>query len=212
MQVTIHFDLGRARDKRWVLRLGLPFLAICAGGVALAASLPKSWKTGDALTASDLNSNFGSLDSRISALEARAMTPSGFTATFSVGGIALKQYQSPNLVFDKELFDLNDEYDPTRGTFTAKNAGTYLLACGYWLSASAGGLVYSSGLTVNGSTQLGAADTHSSWAGGLNVSVVTVANLAAGDELTCHSYTSDASGTIPNQHLDSDRFSAVRLN
>ena len=58
-----------------IKKLGLQVLpvALLVGVSALAfASVPKTWNAGDALKAADLNSNFASLDSRVSAIETAA--------------------------------------------------------------------------------------------------------------------------------------------
>lgn len=46
------------RVKRWALRIGIPATLIIGAGALAYASVPKTWATGDPLTASDLNANF----------------------------------------------------------------------------------------------------------------------------------------------------------
>jgi hypothetical protein len=68
--VIVDFELP-PRVKRLGLQI-LPF-ALLVGVSALAyASVPKTWTAGDALKAADLNGNFASLDSRLTALETAA--------------------------------------------------------------------------------------------------------------------------------------------
>jgi hypothetical protein len=54
---------------RKVSRVALPSLAIGVAGVTLA--VPTKWKSGDALTAEDLNANFTDVDSTLSSLDTR---------------------------------------------------------------------------------------------------------------------------------------------
>ena len=71
-------DNRRERSKiskieRWTLRAGIPLAVIIGAGALAFAAVPHSFTNGDTLQAADLNSNFASLDQRISALEARAL-------------------------------------------------------------------------------------------------------------------------------------------
>jgi hypothetical protein len=54
--------------KRWGLRIGIPGLVVGLGAMAYA-SVPISFTRGSALTATDLNADFNTLDNRVSSLE-----------------------------------------------------------------------------------------------------------------------------------------------
>jgi hypothetical protein len=67
------------------LRVGVP-LAVFAGAYALAAaSVPRTFKNGDVLTAADLNASFTALDQRLAALEAKEPFAGTFPAVLGLG-------------------------------------------------------------------------------------------------------------------------------
>jgi hypothetical protein len=71
--VVIDFELS-PRQKRLLLRVGLP-VATLVGATAIAyAAVPNVFVPGQALTAASLNENFARLDSRVTSLE--TVTPS----------------------------------------------------------------------------------------------------------------------------------------
>jgi hypothetical protein len=49
------------RAKRWAIRLGIPVATLTALAAVAYADLPKTWNTGDPLTAADLNNNFAAV-------------------------------------------------------------------------------------------------------------------------------------------------------
>ena len=55
--VVVDFEVP-PRAKRWALRLGIPLVILGVAGIALAVPALKQWKTGDTLTADDLNNSF----------------------------------------------------------------------------------------------------------------------------------------------------------
>ena len=78
--VTLDLEVS-ARTKRRLLRVVLPaVLLLGAGGIAYA-SLPHTFASGEVLTAANLNTNFQSLDGRVTALEAAAVTVVTSTST-----------------------------------------------------------------------------------------------------------------------------------
>jgi hypothetical protein len=89
--VTVNLEVS-PRTKRTLLRVGLPaVLLLAAGGIAYA-SLPHTFATGEVLTAANLNADFQSLDTRVTALEGNDSVTSGsrivarFTTTSSTDG------------------------------------------------------------------------------------------------------------------------------
>ena len=78
--VTVDLEVS-ARTKRTLLRVVLPaVLLLGAGGIAYA-SIPHTFASGEVLTAANLNTNFQSLDTRVTALEAAAVTVVTSTST-----------------------------------------------------------------------------------------------------------------------------------
>ncbi len=77
-------DLGiSTRAKTWALRLGIPLLALVAGGVAFAG-LPGGYADGQPLTKAILDSNFNYLQSEITALQQQSTgVPSGTVVAFA---------------------------------------------------------------------------------------------------------------------------------
>jgi hypothetical protein len=74
--VVVDFEIP-PRAKRWALRLGIPGAILVGASAITYASVPKTWTPGDALKSADLNSNFASLDSRVTALEQGLATAQG---------------------------------------------------------------------------------------------------------------------------------------
>jgi hypothetical protein len=71
--VVIDFEVP-TRVKQWALRIGIP-VVVLGGFVALAyANVPVAFNSGEVLQASDLNTNFQSLDQRLTAVEAAKAT------------------------------------------------------------------------------------------------------------------------------------------
>lgn len=66
--VVVDFEIP-ARAKQWALRLGIPCTLLVGASAIAYASVPKTWVPADVLKSADLNSNFASLDSRVTAVE-----------------------------------------------------------------------------------------------------------------------------------------------
>jgi len=71
--VTVNFEVS-ARTKRALLRVVLPAAVLLGAGGIAYASLPHTFASGEVLTAANLNTNFQSLDTRVTALEAASVT------------------------------------------------------------------------------------------------------------------------------------------
>jgi hypothetical protein len=83
--VTVDLEVS-PRAKRALLRVALPaVLLLAAGGIAYA-SLPHTFASGEVLTAANLNNDLQSLDTRVTALEAAAVTVVTATSTPYDGG------------------------------------------------------------------------------------------------------------------------------
>jgi hypothetical protein len=195
--------------KRRALRIGMPLLIVCSAAIAYAAPA-RIWANGDALTAEDLNAGFANLDTRLSALEAGSTGKSAFSATKKVA------YELPNLtdqviVFDTELFDLANEYDPSTGIFTPKSGGYYQVSCSWKAAVTTKGNVSfyaEAGVGISPQTVI-----HSAWTGDgvyATRNIQTLVRLEAGAHVTCIGYH-DATVSIPVA-LDLDsKFEAIRL-
>jgi hypothetical protein len=88
--VNVNIEIS-ARSKRLLLRVGLPAAILLGVGGIAYASLPHTFTSGEVLTAANLNNNFQSLDTRLTALEAREGETNGsrlvarYTTTTSTG-------------------------------------------------------------------------------------------------------------------------------
>jgi hypothetical protein len=198
--------------KKWGLRISIP-LAVLLGGSAIAwAATLHTWNTGDTLQATDLNGNFAALQAEITALQKPA---SGFHAHLTKP-LMVQSGATPTVVFDSVDFDLGSEYTVANGFFTVKQAGTYLLNCSLEYAAAGTVSGWSAILVKNASSEIDADDvqstTYSDFNGGITARVTTIAQLAAGDFVTCEA----AQGTSGLQGInegasDRDEFSAARL-
>src|SRR5580698_6893009 len=81
----MHFEVS-ARTKRTLLRVVLPAAVILGAGGIAYASLPHTFVSGEVLTAANLNNDLQSLDTRVTALEAAAVTVVTATSTPYDGG------------------------------------------------------------------------------------------------------------------------------
>lgn len=115
--------------------------------------------------------------------------------------------------FDNALFDLASEYSAATGTFTAKNAGIYLITCSLFYTPIASTPAQASAvILVNGSaTTTESTDLVGGAGGNSKPEVTSIQNLAAGDAVTCASYqnTGGSQPLIIFNHYNS--FSAARL-
>lgn len=156
-------------------------------GRSKLGAVPYSLEAGRASEAERANEAAGALEERLAAIEAQLATRSSAGAHMS----ALQSIptNTPTVVkFDTEDWDDASEYDPAKGTFTAKLAGRYAATCRTRYETGSPGAVswYSVGLYVNGT--IVAAD--GLWSDGFTASrnVSGVLALKAGDKLTCQAY------------------------
>jgi hypothetical protein len=84
-----------SRVKKWAFSVGAPVIAVAAVGAIAYASVPVTFVAGNPLRAADLNSDFSSLDGRITALETAA--PTYATGSQLDAGIAELQSQITTL-------------------------------------------------------------------------------------------------------------------
>jgi C1q domain len=206
------------RMKRWGLRLGIPAVVLLGGGaIAYAAGLV-TWSSGQTLQASDLNNNFSYLQGEIAALQGQAHPASAFRAELTNAVTIPNGVQAPytTVPFNSVVFDLQSEYDPSSGTFTPKNSGTYLVTCALWYPGSSEGQ-YSAVISINGGGGLfyDATDLQTP---GLPNSLVrpestSILSLAAGDRVSCAAFQSTGvSQTLFGPNADHDNvFAAARL-
>ena len=73
------------RAKRWALRVGIPAGLIAGAGAIAFAAVPKTWNSGDVLTAADLNGNFTNLDSRLTTLQSQLASQAVVSLTVASG-------------------------------------------------------------------------------------------------------------------------------
>lgn len=218
-------DLELSRRQKFGAAVALTaVLAAVSASVALSAP-PHVFQSGAVLAAADLNANFADADARITALEAdladanaaiTALTakthdPSAFRAVRTLNQ-SIPHATPTKLVFDSELFDLANEYDPATGVFTAASAGTYSVHCALWLIAPNGaGPVWAMTVERNG-TQLVGADWQSAAAKGFTPTVDGLVHLDAGDKLSCVAYQDTGVTQSPNPGFpERTTFSAARL-
>jgi hypothetical protein len=207
--VVVDLELP-AHWKRRLLRLGLP--ALIVGGAAMAYAAPTHiWANGDALTAEDLNATFNNLDARLSAVEAASPGRSAFAAT-KKGAQDLPYLTDTVIVFDSELFDLANEYDPVSGVFTPKSGGYYEVGCSWKANITSKGISFyaESGIGIGDSTVI-----HSAWTGDgayATRNMRTLVRLEAGTKVTCIGFHDATAMSIPIA-LDLDsKFEAIRLS
>jgi hypothetical protein len=202
------FGIGRWRRFLWA---GLAAAVAVGGGALVWASVPHAFQAQTTLHASDLNDNFTALDQRIATLEAQAHPPSAFHAWLSTAGPTLQTSTRVTISFDQVEFDLGSEYNPSTGIFSPKQAGTYLISCGAFFSASAAGVAYNASI-LSGTTELSGYDAQSSIANvTISCETTVMAKLAAGDKITCAVYVSGAPQTLTPALARRNRFSAARL-
>lgn len=204
-------------------------LTVCGAGVALCASwasaaVPHSFTEGEVLTAANLMQNFADLDTRVTNAQSTADAAAADVADLQAQthpASAFRAYRSTNIavpsgtatpiVFDQEEFDIASEYDPATGTFTAKNAGVYLLTCSTWLATSpTPGAVWN--VNIYGPDFAIGSDLQNSGAKGLSPTVVAIRQLDAGDQVSCSFYhDAGATQTINASFPERNAFSVARL-
>jgi hypothetical protein len=218
-------DLELSRRQKIGLAVALSTgLAVLGASVALSAP-PHAFQSGAVLKAADLNENFKDADDRITALEgdlttanaaitaleAKTHDPSAFRA-FRTTAQNIPHGTPTKLVFDSELFDLANEYNPTTGFFTAASAGTYLVHCAMWLISPAGaGPVWAITVDKNG-TQLASSDWQSAAAKGFTPAIDGLIHLNAGDQISCVLYQDTGATQSTNPAFpERTTFSAARI-
>lgn len=132
---------------------------------------------------------------------------SAFRATLSKNQ-TIPKTDGAQLAFDKEAFDLGDEFDTTTGTFTPKVAGFYQAQCGVAFEQSVFNTVgyWAAGITVNGATVASSGGKTDGQTVGR--SAAALVRLKPGDKLACLAWH-EADGT-PVARADSTNFQAAR--
>ena len=206
--VVVDLELSD-RTKRWLLRVGVSMLVLCAGAVALAAGTLHSWSTGDTLQATDLNGNFTAVAGQITDLQSKTHTASAFRATLTSATAAQTAVFTP-VLFDQVDFDLAGEYNATSGVFSPKEAGVYLIVCAVEYSPTVAGSLYGAAVFLNGA-RFGLTEINASTANGSTPEHTMVAKLAANDAVKCETdqYTGAAAAVYSMGGLT--HFEAARL-
>jgi hypothetical protein len=150
-------------------------------GRSKLGAVPYSLESGRASLAA------GALEERLAAIEAQLAPRSSSGAHMSA--VQSIPTNTPTVIkFDTEDWDDATEYDPTKGTFTAKLAGRYSATCHVRYETGSPGTVswFSANIAVN------AANVASDglWSDGFTASrnVSSVLALKAGDKVTCQAY------------------------
>lgn len=199
------------RVKKWGLRIGIPLGVVLGwGAIAWAAGLTV-WTNGQSLQAADLNANFDYLQSEITALQARAFTPSAFNA-YMTGSQSVPNGANTTAIFDTDDFDLNSEYNHATGVFTAANAGTYWFHCSLDFAPNPGGTFgdWAAGFMKNGTTPADLPVAELAYAGNrATPSVGSVVRLNAGDTIECYAFQN--SGSAQTIATGRNFFSGARL-
>jgi hypothetical protein len=135
--VVLDLELSR-RAKRILAAGAIAALALGAGAVAYA-NVSHTWSDGDALTAADLNGNFAALDGRLTALE--QPRPRSAVLAHKTAAQTVAANTGSVVTFGSESFDVNNEFDPATGSFTAKRDGYYHVDCAVTFSGSDDGCI-----------------------------------------------------------------------
>jgi hypothetical protein len=211
-------DVVKANQNLWVdvqvdgaslgrTKLGAVPFAVEAGHATSATNADQSASA----SAAD-----GALDDRIGAIEAAAPGDSGFRAISSAG--ATIHHGSPRTytIWDTEVFDLADEFDPATDTFTTKDGGYYEISCTLFYVTVAGSYFMETGIVLN---DLGLADADNSLNTGIThqpIRANTLLKLQPGDEITCGAWQNSggnmsirAHASFPNE--SPSWFTAVRI-
>lgn len=196
--------------KKWGIRIGVPAAVLLVGsGIAWAAGL-KTWASGDALTAADLNGNFQYLQAQISPSTFAPRAPSAVHAGISANATA---NNNAAVVFDAKKLDLGNELQ-TNGTIKVTNAGVYLLDCELAFQNPTTGVDYAAELYKN-STGISGSNSNSTSIGNnyFTTQAITTVQLAAGDVVSCYPYISNSSAATiyPGNDSDQTHLSVTRL-
>jgi hypothetical protein len=198
--VVLDLELSR-RARRLAIVAAIGLLALGIGAVAYA-SVPHAWSDGETLGAADLNGNFAALDGRAAAADGRVAALEGRLGTVD-GRVAALERPAPRsavlahktvaqtlaartesiLTFGSEAFDVNHEFDPSSGTFTAAHDGFYHIDCAALFNG------VDSGCVLIDVVQDGGSVAQNAWCGTLGantISISTVVHLAPSGTLSCH--------------------------
>jgi hypothetical protein len=136
----------------------------------------------------ELEATLQQLAERVAALESGAPTGTAFHAISTLStdlGVG-----ATRVVFDEELLDSGDEYDPETGIFEVKTAGHYEVICSIaWATDSHDVDHFEAAVFVNGIERSYTGMTTDQYATTRQVHVVL--QLVAGDGVTCHAYQED---------------------
>ena len=161
-----------------------------------------------------LQRSISTLQTQVAAIQGEVHAPSAFRAWFSGSQMISPGYFV--VVFDHVEYDLAGEYDNVTGKFTAKQAGEYLVHCGFWQSAPATPAVWTSMIVrtppgATSSVEEDAVDVQSVTAGGLSSSVAATMQLGAGDVVQCQYFNPSAATVTLAVGQRRNVFSATRL-
>ena len=194
---------------KWGLRLGIPTLAVLAGGVAFAGPPTTEYADGSPLTAKALTDNFNYLQNQITTSTFAPRTPSAFRATLTNATTIQNTAYTP-VTFNEVAYDLGSEYSAATGTFSPKQPGLYLLECGLSFLTTGSGYEYQASVLQNGNV-VAVHDSESSANGyGMNFGLSTALQLASGDSITCEAYQATGAAQPIYSHFPS-YFAVTRL-
>ncbi|HEY2407164.1 MAG TPA: hypothetical protein VGI10_14230, partial [Polyangiaceae bacterium] len=194
------------------------YVDVLLDGTSLATTrtklgaVPYAVEANHALSA---DSASGALATQISQIQALTHAQSAFRADLSTANTTIADHANTKIVFDKVEFDLANEYNSTTGVFTPKQAGIYVINCGVEFDVNIVGdwnaniIKTPSGGT---GTPLAGTDVEGNAFNGFSTTVSVVAQLAAGDAITCMTdQISGASQTIYVGDPHRSSFNAARL-
>ena len=214
--IAVDFEIP-AKVKLGLLRVGLPLAILIGASVVTYASVPKTWTAGEVLKSADLNSEFASLDARITTLETAAHPPSAFHAWMTMP-TSVPDTGAPvaPLIFDHVDYDLGGEYTSATGTLTPKNAGTYLVSCALYFACSVTGGIYAPVVFQN-ATQVSTGAVPGTQGLAIQPQTAHQVRLAAGDTVACGAFSelTERDGRAPlsisRPHLLHELFAVARL-
>lgn len=162
-----------------------------------------------AIEAGRASSSAGVLEERLTAIEARLGTRSGFHAVMSAGQQILNN-TTPKVKFNTENWDANNEYDPNTNVFSPKQAGLYALTCSVRFETGGAGTNgwWSASLDVNGDKVAQDSAYGDGWT--LFRNATGLVTLKAGDKVSCTA--SHQSGATREASAGGAHFEAVRLD
>lgn len=208
-EIVIKLSLPRWLKSRW----GVVAAALVVGSAATVwATVPNTFASGDVLSAQKLNDNFSYVEGEITTATLSPRTPSAFHASLTNA----TSLPTGPLLFNQVDYDLAGEYNKTTGTFTAKNAGIYVINCSVFFTSNGTASTWSVDLVKNSSTILSYGELQSSTStgdvGGIAPQTTAIVQLAAGDAIVCGAgqYTGTTQALDVNG-AGRNTFSAARL-